>query len=118
MPHVATDDPEIAVDAEFGRRIQEARRARGWSQTDLARAIVPRVSQATISAIEKGEGASSSVLAICRVLRIEPPVVGLTPELARWLAVGRVLALHPRVLEYHLAGLEAVAAALKDTASP
>ena len=112
VPQTPTEDPEIAVDPAFGERVRQARRARGWNQTELARAVVPAVSQATISLIERGQGQSSAVLSICRVLGIDPPVVGQPTELTRWIEVGRALARFPEVFGYHLGALEAVVAAL------
>lgn len=49
--------------------------------------------QSAISDIETGTaGGSSLVLAICRVLKIDPPVVSRNREQARWVEAGRVLA--------------------------
>lgn len=121
VPQKVTADPEIAVDAAFGERVKAARKAKGWNQWALARAVTPQVSQATISQIERGVGSSSSVLAICKVLGIDPPSVGETPEMQRWIDVGRVLARRPDLLAYHLQMLETLAASLAPaptTASP
>lgn len=112
VPQKDTEDPEIAVDKVFGARVRSARKLRGWSQTELGRACVPPVSQATISAIERGKGQSSCVLAVCLVLGIDPPTVGESPEMRRWIDVGRALFRHPDVMRYHLAALEQVARAL------
>lgn len=112
VPQKDTADPEIPSDAEFGARVREARKALKWSQWDLARAITPQVSQATISAIERGDTSSSAVLSVCRVLNLPPPVVGESLEIRRWIDAGRVLARFPEVFEYHLRQLEALAATL------
>lgn len=53
VPHRTTAAPEILIDADFGASVRAARKARGLSQWDLARAV--DVSQATISAIETGK---------------------------------------------------------------
>lgn len=112
VPQKDTHDPELPADRAFGARVRQARKAKGWSQWDLARAVTPQVSQATISAIERGDTASSSVLEVCRALDIAPPLVGMSPEMARWADVGRVLSRHPTLFEYHLRSLEALAATL------
>lgn len=120
VPQKATEDPEIPATVEFGARVRAARKARGWNQWELARAVTPQVSQATISAIERGEGSSSSILSICKVLGVSPPVVGESAEMQRWIDAGRVLARFPEVFEvfeYHLRQLEALAAALVATRS-
>jgi transcriptional regulator with XRE-family HTH domain len=112
VPQKDTGDPELPSNPAFGARVRDARKARGWSQWDLARAVTPRVSQATISSIERGDGSSTAVLAICRLLNLAPPTAGLTVEMERWIDVGRVLARFPDVFEYHLRQLEALAATL------
>ena len=118
VPQKDTVDPELPSDEAFGARVREARKARGWSQWDLARVITPQVSQATISAIERGDTASSAVLAVCRALDIAPPTVGESADMARWIDVGRVLERFPDVLEYHLRHLEGVAVALTSPRPP
>lgn len=112
VPQKDTADPEIPATVEFGARCRAARKARGWSQWDLARAVTPQISQATVSAIERGEGASSSILSICKALDISPPVVGESADMQRWIDAGRVLARFPEVFEYHLRQLETLAATL------
>lgn len=117
VPQKDTVDPELPADPAFGARVREARKARGWSQWDLARAVAPPVSQATISAIERGDTASSAVLSVCRVLGLGPPAPGETAEIVRWIEVGRVLARHPEVFSYHLRHLESLALTLGGAAS-
>jgi transcriptional regulator with XRE-family HTH domain len=93
----ASADPELAVTLEWCAAMRAARKSRGLSQTELARSIRPATSQATISTIEKGVDetgrpvASDRILPICRVLEIAPPVVGQSPMMMRWIAVGRAL---------------------------
>lgn len=90
-------DPELAVTREWGASVRAARKAKKMSQAELSRAIRPTTSQATISTIEKGVDengrpvSSSLVLPICRVLGIAPPVIGQSPLMTRWIAVGRAL---------------------------
>lgn len=114
MPKLPTTDPEVASTPAFGASVRAARKARGLNQTQLARSISPPTSQATISAIEKGVGddgqpvSSSAVLAICRYLRIAPPIQGLSPALERWLAIGYALEAQGEVLAYHTDMLERV----------
>lgn len=112
VPQKDTVDPEIPSTSEFGARVRAARKERGWNQWELARAVSPPITQATVSAIERGEGSSSSILAVCRVLDISPPMVGESAEMMRWIDAGRVLARFPDVFEYHLRQLEALAATL------
>ena len=50
------------VGATLARRLREARRARGWTQADLAEAV--GVSRKTINTIERGVFAPSEVLAL------------------------------------------------------
>lgn len=95
MPNAPSSDPEMAVTVEWCAEMRAARKARRVSQEVLARAV--GTSQATISAIEKGVNdqggsvASDRVLAICRFLGIDPPVIGQSPMLVRWISVGRAL---------------------------
>ena len=114
MPKRQTpNDPEIPLTVAFGRQVYAARKARGWSQTELAHALTPRGTQATISTIENGKGQSAWVLEVCRALQLDPPVWGESPQMERWIAVGRALmARSPTMLEYHLGMLEAVADSL------
>lgn len=85
----------MAVTAEWCAAMRAARKARKVSQEVLAKAV--GASQATISAVEKGVDdrgrpvASDRVLAICRFLAIDPPVIGQSAMMARWIAVGRAL---------------------------
>ncbi len=118
VPQKDTVDPELPADPAFGARVREARKARGWSQWDLARAVTPQVSQATISAIERGDTASSAVLSVCRTLDISPPAPGESAEIVRWTEVGRVLARHPEVFAYHLRHLETLALTLGGMTTP
>lgn len=113
VPHRTTAAPEILIDANFGAAVRAARKARGLSQWDLARAV--DVSQATISAIETGKQGQSStvVLDVCRVLDLPPPMPGQPAELRRWLEVGRVLHNnHATLFSYHLDVLEQLVASL------
>lgn len=112
VPQKPTTDPEIPSNPAFGEKVRQARKAKKWSQWDLARALTPSVTQATISEIERGQGSSSAILGICRLLGVDPPLAGASPELARWIEVGRILARFPEVFEYHLRQLEALAMTL------
>lgn len=84
--------------------MRAARRAKKMSQKQLGDLV--GVSQAMISDIETGQvGGSSVVLAICRELGIDPPVVTENDLQRRWVEAGRVLAVRAptafrRQLEY------------------
>lgn len=85
------------------------------TQSDLARAITPvKTTQATVSAIERGIISSEYLLPICRFLNVSPPSIGASPELARWIDLGRTMSQHPSVFAYHLEQLEKLAQALRD----
>ena len=51
-------------------------------------------------------------IAVDPAFGIDPPTVGGTPEMQRWIEVGRVLARRPELLTYHLQMLETLAASL------
>ncbi|MEK9646078.1 MAG: helix-turn-helix transcriptional regulator [Alphaproteobacteria bacterium] len=101
----------MAVTAEWCAAMRAARKAQNVSQAALAKAV--GASQPTISTIESGvddQGrpvASSHILAICRHLKIDPPVIGQSAAMLRWIAVGRALEHRdPETLAQWLATLE------------
>ena len=88
--------------------MRERRRALDWKQGDLARRL--GVTQATVSAIETGDvRASSHVLAICRLLKMDVPVVTGSDLQRRWVEVGQVLAARmPATFLRHLEMFETI----------
>lgn len=83
-------DGEMAIPSAFGAEIKRRREALGWSQKKLGRAV--GVSQGAISLIETGvTGSSQKLLAICRVLDVDPPSFLTHAEDARWLQAGQDL---------------------------
>lgn len=110
---VAPDDPEIPLTREFGARVQARRKARKMSQWAVARAVRPPTTQATVSAIERGIGQSAWVFEVCRVLEMDPPVVGASGDMERWVAAGRLLqARAPKVFAYQLESMEHLGSSL------
>jgi transcriptional regulator with XRE-family HTH domain len=93
MPHGPAG--EIALTDQFQQKMIEARKRRGWSQSELARRI--GISQPAVSNIEEGRASSSRyVLSICEVLEIDPPIHVRDQALAEWLeAGGRLLRANP-----------------------
>jgi putative transcriptional regulator len=91
VPVSPAHEPEIPTNAEWRALMRAARKRKKLSQGALGRLV--GVSQAQISDIETGQSlASSVILAICRELDIDPPVVTENQLQRRWIEAGRVLA--------------------------
>ena len=91
VPVSPAHEPEIPFDKDWAERMRTQRKRLKVSQEDLARAV--DVSQTQISDIENYKTKSSSaVLAICRELKMDPPVVTENDLQRRWVEAGRVLA--------------------------
>lgn len=118
VPQKDTEDPELPIGVEFGAKVRAARKARGWNaQRELAMRCDPPTTQSTISMIENGHGSSSVVLAVCRVLGLEPPAIVLSEDLRRWLEVGQVILVrNSSLFSATLTSMEQLAAALPDPA--
>jgi transcriptional regulator with XRE-family HTH domain len=92
--------PRVTITAEWRERMYAARKAQGIRQHELAAKF--KVTQATISEIEKGKThVSRLVMPICRELKIAPPVVDVDEDqdqdveevefFSRWQRLGDVL---------------------------
>lgn len=91
VPVSPAHEPEVPTTEEWCELMRAVRRKKKMSQAALGAAV--GVSQAQISDIENYVSKSSSViLAICRVLGIDPPVVTESILQRRWVDAGRVLA--------------------------
>ena len=87
-PPEETSAGEIPSDEDFGRRVVEARKRKGWNQDHLA-ARIP-TSQPTISAIEAGKP-SAFIPDVCRILKIPGPMFGWTVPQREWTELGHEL---------------------------
>lgn len=67
---------QAAESSLIGHAVRDARKKRGWSQTDLARNASPGVEQTAISRIERGETLDPSVVLIYRIAK----ALGVTVE--------------------------------------
>jgi transcriptional regulator with XRE-family HTH domain len=91
MPTTGVSRPEIPTTAEWREEMKAARKARGWTQGDLARKL-GGITQAGVSDIETGRSSGSDrVLDVCRLLGIDPPIVTNNEVQRRWVEIGRVL---------------------------
>jgi transcriptional regulator with XRE-family HTH domain len=83
-------DGEMAIPKSFGDQIRARRIEKGMSQAALAAKV--GVTQGAISLIENGvSGSSQKLLAICRVLDMDPPSFLAHDDDARWLEAGQRL---------------------------
>jgi transcriptional regulator with XRE-family HTH domain len=75
VPGDADDEnPKLSTNGEWRDAMRMERKARGWSQTDLAIACGFPEAQDAISRVETGDVRRSHlVMPICRALEIEPP---------------------------------------------
>ena len=82
VKHILIGDPEASAEYErlaprfeFAQRVIEARRNRGWTQAELARAV--GVQRPAISRLEAGDHDPrlGTVVAVCRALDL-PLVIG------------------------------------------
>jgi transcriptional regulator with XRE-family HTH domain len=80
----------MAIPPDFARQIREARLAQDMTQATLAQRV--GITQAMVSQIENGiAGSSGKLLAICRVLSLDPPQFLAYDDEAAWLEIGRAL---------------------------
>lgn len=105
---VAADPPELPTNDDWRASMVEAREALGLSQERLG--VLVGASQNMISLIESGAVRSSKyVLAICKKLRIRPPVFHESEDQQTWAELGVLLeAKSPRQFRQAMALVEAM----------
>lgn len=87
---VADPPPELATNEEWRAIMHRARKDQKLSQKELGARV--GTSQNIVSLIESGEVTSSSyVLAICKVLKIPPPMHFDNEDDATWSQLGHLL---------------------------
>jgi ribosome-binding protein aMBF1 (putative translation factor) len=74
MPKKAKDKDELAFDQRVGARIFAYRKARGLSQTDLAKMLTPPVTRQQVTNIEAGLAGVSAYKANQIALLLDVPV--------------------------------------------
>lgn len=85
-----SDDPELAINAEWCAEMRAARLTAGLSQEVLADKIGS--TQNAISLVERGlVGSSHVVMPVCRLLKINPPTFLVDEDERRWVRLGREL---------------------------
>lgn len=90
--HRQDDEQEIPTTKLWRAAMRERRMALGMSQAAIGRSV--GVSQAMVSAIERGDSGSSSVVyAISKLLGISPPIVGLDPDVEKIVSAALTLKL-------------------------
>jgi transcriptional regulator with XRE-family HTH domain len=107
--------PEVATTPYWIDLVIAARKARGWTQTDLGRRV--GVGQPTISKLETGESKTSSLVhPICDVLKIQLPYALIIDDWERrWIEAGRAIRSLPggeRIYESRVKGAEDLLAAM------